>query len=136
MNVREALGFHVFERIIWHIRTPFISPASVWRAALVGHRGPIDAMVSNIAICRAYGREIGQNNDNAECLTKDRDALLTFYDFPAAHKTGRRLDGNNQLPKLILGVKFANGLELVAKPATASPQPSPPDRSGRHQKSA
>src|SRR5258705_8047260 len=85
MNVREALGFHVFERIIWHIRTPFISPASVWRAGLVGHRGPIDEMVSNIAICRAYGREIGQNNDNAECLTKDRDALLTFYDFPAEH---------------------------------------------------
>ena len=21
----------------------------------------------------------------AECLTKDRDALLTFYDFPAEH---------------------------------------------------
>jgi transposase-like protein len=97
----------------------------------------------------------------AECLTKDRDALLTFYDFPAEHwkhlrttnpiestfatvrhrtirskgclsnrtalamvfklveaaqKTWRRLDGNNQLPKLILGVKFADGLEVVAKP--------------------
>jgi transposase-like protein len=99
----------------------------------------------------------------AECLNKDRDALLTFYDFPAEHwkhlrttnpvestfatvrhrtirskgclsnrtalamvfklaeaaqKKWRRLDGHNQLPKLILGVKFTNGLEVVAKPAS------------------
>jgi putative transposase len=102
----------------------------------------------------------------AECLNKDRDALLTFYDFPAEHwkhlrttnpiestfatvrhrtirskgclsnrtalamvfklveaaqKRWRRLDGNNQLPKLILGVKFADGLEVVAKPANRQP---------------
>jgi transposase-like protein len=101
-----------------------------------------------------------------ECLNKDRDALLTFYDFPAEHwkhlrttnpiestfatvrhrtirskgclsnhtalamvfklveaaqKSWRRLDGNNQLPKLILGVKFADGLEVVAKPADRQP---------------
>ena len=102
----------------------------------------------------------------AECLNKDRDALLTFYDFPAEHwkhlrttnpiestfatvrhrtirskgclsnrtalamvfklvesaqKNWRRLDGNNQLPKLILGVKFVDGLELAANPATPQP---------------
>jgi putative transposase len=102
----------------------------------------------------------------AECLNKDRDALLTFYDFPAEHwkhlrttnpiestfatvrhrtvrskgclsnrtalamvfklveaaqKNWRRLDGNNLLPKLILGVKFTDGLEVVAKPATRQP---------------
>jgi putative transposase len=102
----------------------------------------------------------------AECLTRDRDALLTFYDFPAEHwkhlrttnpiestfatvrhrtirakgclsnrtalamvfklveaaqKSWRRLDGNNQLPKLMLGVKFADGLEVVAKPANRQP---------------
>ena len=101
-----------------------------------------------------------------ECLNKDRDALLTFYDFPAEHwkhlrttnpiestfatvrhrtcrskgclsnrtalaivfklveaapKTWRRLDGNNQLSKLILGVKFADGLEVVAKQANWKP---------------
>jgi putative transposase len=101
----------------------------------------------------------------AECLNKDRDVLLTFYDFPAEHwkhlrttnpiestfatvrhrtvrskgclsnrtalamvfklveaaqKSWRRLDGHNQLPKLILGVKFADGLE-VAKPANRQP---------------
>ena len=98
----------------------------------------------------------------AECLKKDRDVLLTFYDFPAEHwkhlrttnviestfatvrhrtirskgclsnrtalamvfklieaaqNNWRRLDGHNQLPKIILGVKFTDGLEVVAKPA-------------------
>ena len=103
----------------------------------------------------------------AECLAKDRDALLAFYDFPAEHwkhlrttnpiestfatvrhrtirskgclsnktalamvfklieaaqRSWRRLDGHNQLPKLIQGVKFADGLEVVAK--LAAPQPA------------
>jgi transposase-like protein len=101
-----------------------------------------------------------------ECLNKDRDVLLTFYDFPAEHwkhlrttnpiestfatvrhrtvrskgclsnrtalamvfklieaaqKSWRRLDGHNQLPKLILGVKFADGLEVAAKPDRRQP---------------
>jgi putative transposase len=93
-----------------------------------------------------------------ECLIKDREALLAFYDFPAEHwkhlrttnviesafatvrhrtvrakgcfsnktalamifklaeaaeKSWRRLDGHNQLPKMILGVRFADGMEVV-----------------------
>ncbi len=96
----------------------------------------------------------------ADCLEKDRDALLAFYDFPAEHwkhlrttnpiestfatvrhrtirakgclsnrtalamvfklvegaqKSWRRLDGHNQLPKLILGVKFSDGLEVTGR---------------------
>jgi len=47
--------------------------------------------------------------------------LAVFKLVEAAQKTWRRLDGNNQLPKLILGVKFADGLELVAKPANRQP---------------
>jgi hypothetical protein len=39
----------------------------------------------------------------------------------AAQKSWRRLDGNNKLPKLILGVKFADGLEVVAKPTNLQP---------------
>src|SRR6476661_1063489 len=99
----------------------------------------------------------------AECLAKDRQALLAFYDFPAEHwkhlrtsnpiestfatvrhrtirskgclsnktalamvfklveaaqRAWRRLDGCNQLPKVILGVKFADGLEVTTKPTT------------------
>ncbi len=96
------------------------------------------------------------------CLVKDRDALLTFYDFPAEHwdhlrtsnpiesvfatvrhrtvrtksalsqdtarrmvfklvtvaaKTWRRLKGENQLPKVVQGVKFTNGVEVINTPA-------------------
>jgi putative transposase len=96
------------------------------------------------------------------CLTKDREALLAFFDFPAEHwdhlrtsnpiesvfatvrhrtvrtkgslsattaklmvfklvtaaaKTWRRLKGENQLPKVVRGVKFQNGIEVVEMPA-------------------
>ena len=96
------------------------------------------------------------------CLTKDRDALLAFFDFPAEHwdhlrtsnpiesvfatvrhrtvrtkgslspttarlmvfklvaaaaKTWRRLKGENQLPKVVRGVKFQNGVEVIEMPA-------------------
>ena len=96
----------------------------------------------------------------ADCLAKDRDTLLAFYDFPAEHwkhlrttnpiestfatvrhrtirskgclsnktalamvfklvegaqRSWRRLDGHAHLPKLILGVKFDDGLEVAAK---------------------
>jgi hypothetical protein len=53
---------------------------------------------------------------------RHRTALaMVFKLVEAAQKTWRRLDGNNQLPKLILGVKFADGLEVVAKQANRQP---------------
>jgi putative transposase len=103
----------------------------------------------------------------AECLAKDRQALLAFYDFPAEHwkhlrtsnpiestfapvrhrtirskgclsnktalamvfklvdaaqKSWRRLDGHNQLPKLIQGVRFTDGIEVAANPAAPQSQ--------------
>ncbi len=102
-----------------------------------------------------YGRAV-------ECLAKDRDPLLAFYDFPAEHwdhlrttnpiesvfatvrhrtvrtkgslssttarlmvfklviaasKTWRRLKGTNQLPKVIAGVRFNDGIEVIRMPA-------------------
>jgi transposase-like protein len=96
------------------------------------------------------------------CLIKDRNALLTFYDFPAEHwdhlrtsnpiesvfatvrhrtvrtkgalsqatarlmvfklvmaaaKTWHKLKGENQLPKVIQGVTFKNGVEVIHTPA-------------------
>jgi transposase-like protein len=105
----------------------------------------------------------GTKYDKAvECLTKDRDVLLAFYDFPAEHwkhlrttnpiessfatvrhrttrskgclsnKTAlamifklaqsaemswQRLRGYNQLPKIIMGVKFHNGVEVIRSQA-------------------
>jgi len=93
-----------------------------------------------------------------DCLIKDRETLLTFFDFPADHwdhlrttnpiesvfatvrhrtvrmkgalsqdtarlmvfklvmaasKTWRRLKGQNQLPKVVKGAKFRDGIEVV-----------------------
>ncbi len=42
--------------------------------------------------------------------------------FKLAEKSWRRLDGHNQLPKVILGVKFTDGIKIVrsqAKPAAS-----------------
>ena len=103
----------------------------------------------------------------AQCLAKDRQALLAFYDFPAEHwkhlrtsnpiestfatvrhrtirakgclsnktalamvfklvdaaqKSWRRLDGHNQLPKLVQGVRFTNGIEVAVNPASSRSQ--------------
>jgi len=38
----------------------------------------------------------------------------------AAEKNLRRLDGHNQLPKIILGVKFTDGIEVVKPKAQAA----------------
>ncbi|MCK1591037.1 transposase, partial [Bradyrhizobium sp. 169] len=102
----------------------------------------------------------------ADCLSKDRDTLLAFYDFPAEHcehlrttnpiestfatvrhrtirskgclsnktalamvfklleaaqRSWRRLDGHNQLPKLVVGVTFNDGIEVIAKPTDRQP---------------
>lgn len=119
-----------------------------------------------LAAFDAFVETWGVKYDKAvECLIKDRDALLAFYDFPAEHwkhlrtsnviesafatvrhrtvrskgclsnktalamifklaeaaeKTWRRLDGNNQLPKVILGVKFADGIEVVRSQVQAA----------------
>jgi putative transposase len=50
----------------------------------------------------------------------------------AAQKRWRRLDGHNQLPKLIQGVRFADGIEIAANPAAPQSQTA----SGHHQDSA
>ena len=110
-----------------------------------------------------FAEKYGAKYDKAvECLKKDHDALLAFYDFPAEHwdhlrttdpiesvfatvrhrtvrtkgslssttaklmvfkllcaaaKTWRRLRGTNQLPKVVAGVKFENGIEVIELPA-------------------
>lgn len=96
-----------------------------------------------------------------DCLTKDREALLTFFDFPAEHwdhlrtsnpiesvfatvrhrtvrtkgslsqrtarlmvfklvmaaaKTWRRLKGENQLPMVVEGIKFTDGVAVTRTP--------------------
>jgi hypothetical protein len=44
-----------------------------------------------------------------------------FKLLEAAQKSWRRLDGTNQLPKLVLGVTFNDGIEVIAKPTDRQP---------------
>ena len=121
-----------------------------------------DAGAAFDAFIETYGLKYDKA---AECLARDREALLAFYDFPAEHwkhlrttnpiestfatvrhrtvrakgclsnKTAlamvfklaqaaqnswRRLDGHNQLPKLIVGVKFIDGIEAVRQQPQAA----------------
>jgi len=39
---------------------------------------------------------------------------MVFKLVDAAQKSWRRLDGHNQLPKLIQGVRFTDGIEVAA----------------------
>jgi transposase-like protein len=117
---------------------------------------------ADVAI-NVFAEKYGAKYDKAvECLTKDREALLALYEFPAEHwdhlrttnpiesvfatvrhrtvrtkgslspttarlmvfkllcaasKTWRRLKGTNQLPKVIAGVSFENGIEVIQVPA-------------------
>ena len=99
------------------------------------------------------------------CLTRDKEALLAFYDFPAEHwdhlrtsnpiesvfatvrhrtvrtkgalsqrtiklmvfklvqaasRKWRRLQGRNQLPKVIEGITFTNGIEVTDAAQTSA----------------
>jgi hypothetical protein len=47
---------------------------------------------------------------------------MVFKLVDGAQKTWRKLDGHNQLPKIIQGVKFTDGLEVVVKPAAIQAQ--------------
>jgi len=119
---------------------------------------PSRPQLAEVAI-NVFAEKYGAKYDKAvECLTKDREALLALYEFPAEHwdhlrttnpiesvfatvrhrtvrtkgslspttarlmvfkllcaasKTWRRLKGTNQLPKVIAGVRFENGIEVI-----------------------
>ena len=49
------------------------------------------------------------------CLSNKTALAMVFKLVEGAQKSWRRIDGHNQLPKLILGVKFTNGLEVVGQ---------------------
>jgi len=110
------------------------------------------------AMTTFVGKYAPKYDKAVDCLIKDRETLLTYFDFPADHwvhlrttnpiesvfatvrhrtvrmkgalsqdtarlmvfklvmaasKTWRRLKGENQLPKVIQGVKFIDGIEVV-----------------------
>jgi putative transposase len=120
-----------------------------------------DRVTAEAAITTFAEKDAAKYGKAVTCLIKDRDALLTFYDFPAEHwdhlrtsnpiesvfatvrhrtvrtkgalsqdtarlmvfklvmtaaKTWRRLKGENQLPKVVQGVRFRNGVEVTDTP--------------------
>src|SRR3954470_24403025 len=121
-----------------------------------------DRTTAAAAIETFAGKYAAKYEKAVTCLLKDRNALLTFYDFPAEHwdhlrtsnpiesvfatvrhrtvrtkgalsqdtarlmvfklvmaatKTWHKLKGENQLPKVIQGVTFRNGVEASNTPA-------------------
>ena len=50
------------------------------------------------------------------CLSNKTALAMIFKLAQAAEKSWRRLDGHNQLPKVIQGVKFTDGIEAAIKP--------------------
>ena len=54
------------------------------------------------------------------CLSNKTALAMIFKLAEAAEKSWRRLDGHNQLPKVILGAKFFDGIEVVRSQAQAA----------------
>ena len=54
------------------------------------------------------------------CLSNKTALAMIFKLAEAAEKGWRRLDGHHQLPKVILGVTFTNGIEDVSREAQAA----------------
>ena len=54
------------------------------------------------------------------CLWNKTALAMIFKLAEAAERSWRRLDGHNQLPKIILGVRFADGIEVVRSQAQAA----------------
>jgi putative transposase len=55
------------------------------------------------------------------CLSNRTALAMVFKLLEGAQKSWRRLDGQNQLPKLVLGVTFNDGIEVIAKPTDCQP---------------
>jgi hypothetical protein len=54
------------------------------------------------------------------CLSNKTALAMIFKLAEAAEKSWRRLDGHNQLPKVILGVRFADGIEIDSQAQAAA----------------
>jgi putative transposase len=150
MNVLDKFPKSMQPNAHKDLREIWLSPA---RAA---------AEVAMTTFAEKYAPKYGKA---VECLIKDREQMLTFFDFPADHwdhlrtsnpiesvfstvrhrtvrikgalsqdtarlmvfklvmaasKTWRRLKGQNQLPKVINGVKFKDGIEVASEIKSAA----------------
>ena len=83
-------------------------PAEHWKHIRTGN--PIESTFATVRhrTTRAKG-----------CLSHDTAIIMVFKLIQAAQASWRRLDGQNQLPKLIGGIKFTDGIEANQKQAAA-----------------
>jgi Transposase, Mutator family len=56
------------------------------------------------------------------CLSNKTALAMVFKLVDGAQKNWRRIDGHNQLPKLIQGVRFTDGIEVIGNSAAPQPQ--------------
>ena len=70
---------------------------------------------------REHIRDGPAPHDPIERLSNKTALAMVFKLVEAAQKSWRRLDGHAQLPKLILGVKFVDAMEVAAKPTDRQP---------------
>ena len=56
------------------------------------------------------------------CLSNKTALATVFKLVEGAQKSWRRIDGHNQLPKLIQGVKFADGIEVIGNSTVSQAQ--------------
>jgi hypothetical protein len=54
------------------------------------------------------------------CLSDKTALIMIFKLAKAAEKNWRRLDGHSQLPKVVLGVKFADGIKVLRSQTQAA----------------
>lgn len=142
MNVLDKVPLSVQANMKTDLREVY------WAASRASAETAIDVFAEKYRA--KYGRAV-------DCLIKDRETLLAFYDFPAEHwdhlrttnpiesvfatvrhrtvrtkgalspttarlmvykligaasKTWRRIKGANQLPKVVAGVRFRDGIEV------------------------
>jgi putative transposase len=83
-------------------------PAEHWKHIRTGN--PIESTFATVRhrTTRAKG-----------CLSHDTGMIMVFKLIQTAQSSWRRLDGQNQLPKLITGVKFTDGIEAGRENAAA-----------------
>ena len=55
----------------------------------------------------------GPTTRSKGCLSNKTALAMAFKLVEGAQKNCRRIDGHNQLPKLIQGVRFTDGIEVI-----------------------
>jgi putative transposase len=84
-------------------------PAEHWK-----HLRTTNPIESTFATVRHH------TNRSKGCLSNKTALAMVFKLAEGAQKSWRRIDGHNQLPKLVQGIRFTDGIEVIGN--SAAPQ--------------